>query len=116
MSWSGTIRSIEAAARRIERERQRQLRIAQRVALHHQKMAELEQAQFEVEEFEEQMARLSGPHRDCGETIDWESLLQGPPPDAPERRALHEQRARAVASAYRPSIWDRLLGRVQKKR
>lgn len=116
MGWKGTMRSIAAASRRIEREQQRQLRNAHRAAMHQQKMFEMEQSRFEAEEFDEQIARLSGPHRECGEAIDWESVLHAPAPEAPERQNSHEQRAKGAVSSYRPSFGDRILRRVQKKR
>jgi hypothetical protein len=116
MSWRGTFRSIAAASRRIEREHQRQLRLSEKAARFRQKLAELEQAQLELEEFEETIARLTNSHRDCGETLDWEGMLNEPAPVAPEPNTANEVQARALALAFKPSVMDRILGRAEKKR
>jgi len=116
MGWKGALRSIEAAAKRVERERQRQLKVAHREARFQQKLLEQEIARLEVEEFEETVERLSEPHRDCGELIDWEELASASAPQAPVRSSSKELRARAAAGAYQPSVVDRILMRVERKK
>lgn len=115
MGWRGTLRSIEAASRRIEREHQRQLKFAEKVARHQQKLAEIEQAQLEAEEFEETITRLSSAHRECGDTINWHSILHEPEPAAPVLDNIQERRALAAVSTFKPSFLDKLLRRSVKK-
>ena len=52
MGWRGTLRAIEAAERRSQREEQRRHKELQRRAKEHAKLSVLEQARLEVETYE----------------------------------------------------------------
>jgi hypothetical protein len=107
---------MAAASRRIERENERRLRTAQKVARYRQKMAEIERAQAEVEDFEETIVHLTSFHRHCGESMDWDSVLNSPPPIAPDPTDNLEQQARIAFMTFRPSFLDRIFGRTVRKR
>jgi hypothetical protein len=127
MGWKGTIRSIAATARRIEREQERQARQAQRERQRHHreyertlkvlnKQREREQAQEEVQDNEELLRRLLGIHKSQIEPCDWESISASPPPMAPERYSTFETAAVDKLNSFTPSFFDRLLRRSGEKR
>lgn len=116
MGWRGTLRSIAAAQRRVERESVRRHREYVREQKFADKLAQLAAARDAVAAYENYVALLQSIHRDCGPPIDWAALR-----DAPEPRPLGlshtaETRAKQALAAYEPSFIDRLLGRVERRR
>ncbi|WP_460161336.1 hypothetical protein [Pseudomonas sp. S2_B10] len=90
MTWKGTLRSMQASARRAERNskrRQRELEVRQK---EFEKMEVLEQAAYEVEVYENHIDLLLSVHKDCGERIDWSEFANQPPPIKPAALNAHE--------------------------
>jgi hypothetical protein len=127
MGWRGTIRTIVAVSRRIERENQRQLRAAQREQLRQSRQHErevkawnkerdLQMAEEEVQEHESLMDRLLGVHRECADNCDWTAIRDCAPPDPPQRSDGREAAAAAALDAYTPTLMDKLLGKADEKR
>lgn len=109
MTWKGTLRSMQASARRAERNskrRQRELQVRQKEFA---KMEALEQAAYEVEVYENHIDLLLSVHKDCGERIDWSEFANQPPPIKPEALNTHENQARAKQSSYKPGFFARTL-------
>ena len=109
MTWKGTLRSMQASARRAERNskrRQRELQVRQKEFA---KMEALEQAAYEVEVYENHIDLLLSVHKDCGEEIDWSEFANQPPPIKPAALNTHENKARAKQSGYRPGFIARTL-------
>jgi hypothetical protein len=115
MTFRGTMRSLSAAARRMEREQRRRQRELERQRKQLEKMQELERAAFEVAEFENYIEVLQTVHKDCSDRWKWEEIIKSPPPEKPERRNENEKSAREEARLYKPGIGDKLLGRVETK-
>lgn len=116
MGWRGTIRTVGAAIRRAEREAARQQRVNQRAHREFLKGLEKDLARQEVQEHEELITNLCSMHKMCGESCDWHQILHGTPPLYPVKSSDAENHARALHDKYRPSLFDRLLRRVDDKR
>ena len=115
MGWQGTLRAMEAASRRAERESQRRYRQLQRDDNQRAKMEVQQQAVYEVEVFENQIERLSSVHKEAPEAWDWNCIHNSPPPAAPERSSGRETQALAELDSFTPGFLDKLLGRVDTK-
>jgi hypothetical protein len=116
MSWKGTLRSIQAAQRRAERDakkRQRELE-AQRRQL--EKMQDRERAEFEVQVYENYLDVLLSIHKECGNIWHWETIRDSDPPSEPSKKDIAEKAALAEFDNYKPSSMDKLLRRAESKR
>lgn len=116
MGWRGTLRTIHAASRRAERgARRRQAELA-RLQKDAHRQAEAEFAAYQVAVFENRVALLKSFHQECGPTYDWQRMRAIPPPVAPTRQNPREQYATQALYSFRPSFFDNLLGKTEKKR
>lgn len=109
MTWKGTLRSMQASARRAERNSKRRQRELQVREKEFAKMEALEQAAYEVEVYENHIDLLLSVHKDCGERIDWSEFANQPPPLKPVALSSHENQARARQSSYKPGFIARTL-------
>ena len=137
MGWRGTLRTVGAAVRAAERESERRRRAAAREAARRQRESSreavrrtketqreqkeetrrraLEEAADEVREYDSYVARLVSVHHDTLETVDWQSILDAPPPDEPVRQADVVRRAKRRLANFSPTFLDRTLRRVATK-
>lgn len=83
MGWKGTLRSMQAASRKADRNAQRRQRERQARQKEYAKMEALEQAAYEVEVYENQIDVLLSVHKECGEEIDWQSFVERAEPENP---------------------------------
>ncbi|MCL4263370.1 MAG: hypothetical protein KJ069_09150 [Anaerolineae bacterium] len=116
MSWKGTMRSLQAAQRRAEREsrrKQRELENRQKLL---EKMGELERSVYEVQVYENHIDLLLSVHKECGEPIDWETISKSSPPTKPDESKTYEESAQAKLDGYKPSIFDKVLKRTEIQR
>jgi hypothetical protein len=116
MGWKGALRSMEAAARRAERESRRHHNELLRQQKQLQKMLERERAAFEVELHENRVDLLRSIHKECGPAWDWRSLASSPAPIPPVRIHGREKSAELALQSFEPSFWDKLFRRVDSKR
>jgi hypothetical protein len=98
MGYKATIRAMQAAERRQQRDAQRRLRELERQAKEQAKLSAIEQARLEVETFENQLEVLLSVHKEQGETWDWTAIAASLPPPNPKRSSRNEQRARQRAA------------------
>lgn len=98
MGWKGTLRAIEAAQRRQQRESQKRLRELEHQAKEAAKLSSLEKARLEVETFENRLGSLLSVHKEQGETWDWTSVAASLPPPFPQKSLRNEYRARQQAA------------------
>lgn len=107
MGYKATVRAMEAAQRRQQRDSQRRLRELERQTKEQAKLSAIEQARLEVETFEGQLEVLVSVHKEQGEVWDWTSLAAALPPPSPQRNARHEQKAKQramVLSAHQREV------------
>jgi hypothetical protein len=99
MGWKGTLRSMQAASRRAEKAKLKRQREYQRRQQEYAKMAALEQAKYEVEDFENHIKCLVSIHRECSEGMDWSVLQTGDLPTFPKPETTYQD-------PYRKAIQD----------
>ena len=116
MSWKSTLNSLAAAQRRAERESKRRQRELERQRKQMEKMAALERAAFEVEEYENYLDILLSIHKECGPIWNWKEIVETPRPLEPEKRHDRELRAKVALQSYAPGVSDKLLRRSDSKR
>lgn len=109
MGWKGTVRSMQASARRSERNAHRRQRELERQSKEYARMEALEQAAYEVDVYENHLEVLLSLHKECGEAINWGRLLSRKEPDPPQKIDRFEQAATQGLTAYRPNFWSRVF-------
>ncbi|MNM87846.1 hypothetical protein D3C81_1000390 [compost metagenome] len=109
MSWKGTVRSLQASARRAERNAHRRQRELEKRQKEYAKMEALEQAAYEVEVYENHIDILLSIHKECAEPVKWKKILSKPEPKQPQKNGSLEQAAMHASATYRPNFWTRLF-------
>ena len=110
MGWKGTVRSMKAAYRASERDSQRRNRELQKRQKEFQKMQVLDQAQYEVEVYENRIDMLVSVHKEKGTAIDWRKIANTPKPKEPSRSNALETKANARLINFKPNIIHRIFG------
>ena len=116
MGWKGTVRSINAAHRKYEREEQRRKRELERQQQQLEKMQELERAAYEVQVYENYIDLLLSVHKECSDLWDWGIIQSSEPPIKPAKSHNNEKLAQAKLDKFRPGFSDKMLKRVESKR
>ena len=115
MGWKGVVRSMAAASRAAERERERRQRQYQKRMAAVAKQQALDDAQEAAEEYEDYVAALVTLHTEGLDAIDWAAKARAKHPPPPMRSDIHERKAEAAHDAYRPSIFDKVFGRKDRR-
>ncbi|PLR35061.1 hypothetical protein CYR55_14265 [Chimaeribacter californicus] len=116
MGWKGTVRSLKAASRRAERESQKRKRELQRKEKEYAKMMEREQAEYEVDVWNNHIEVLQSVHKGCGKKINWDVMASM---EAPEQPALCTQKSSLATQRlenYKPGFFTRLFKQEEKAR
>ena len=112
MSWTRTLRQIEVAERKQQREAQRQQKDLERRSKELEKLSELERAKLEVEAYENRLEVLLSIHKEQGSVWDWRSLAASLPPPYPRRLGTREFEAKQTAMVAAPHLKESLLAAV----
>lgn len=115
MGWKGTIRSIQASARKAERNAQRRQRELEKRQSAYAKMEALEQAAYEVEVYENHIEVLLSVHRESAERIDWLATAERAEPSRPTHQSRNELLAKAKLDAYQPGFIARVFKLQQRQ-
>ena len=94
MGYKATIRAVQAAERRQQRDAQKRMRELERQAKEQAKLSEIEQARLEVETFENRLEMLLSVHKEQGEVWDWTAIAASLPPPSPQRNSRNELKAK----------------------
>jgi hypothetical protein len=116
MGWKGTMRTVGAASRRMERESRRRSRELDKQRLQLEKMQEQERAAYEVEVYDNYIERLQSMHKECSETYDWERIKHMKPPEKPNKLKINELSAQSALDNYKPGFRDKLLKKSEDYR
>ena len=100
MGYNATIRAMQAAERRQQRDAQRRLRELECQAKEQAKLSAVEQARLEVETFENRLEVLLSVHKEQGETWDWNAIAASLPPPCPQKNSRNEQRVKQRAAVW----------------
>ncbi len=111
MGWKGTLRSINAAQRRAERESRRRQRELDRQRKQLEKMQELERAEYEVNVYENNIDLLLSVQKECGPIWNWEKLRSAEPPIKPTKSNSNQEAAQTKLAGFKPGVFDKVLGR-----
>jgi hypothetical protein len=106
MGPKGTLRAIQAAERRRQREAQKRLRELDRQAKEQAKLSAIEQARLEVETYENRVQLLRSVHKEQGEAWDWPAVSASLPPPRPQKNSFHEQKANQRFAVLQPEKKD----------
>jgi len=102
MGPKGTLRAIQAAERRRQREAQKYLRELERQAKEQAKLSAIERARLEVETYENRVEFLRSVHKEQGEAWDWPAVAASLPPPRPQNNSHHEQKANQRFAVLQP--------------
>lgn len=102
MGLNRTLRAIEAAERRQQRESQKRLRELERLAKARAKLSAIEQARLEVETYEGQLEVLLSVHKSHSEVWAWGALAASLPPHRPRNNSYYEFKAKQLALVLHP--------------
>lgn len=116
MSWKATLRALEAAQKRQQRESQRRQREFEKRAKEQAKLSELEQARLEVETFENRVNSLLSIHKEQSEALDWEEFAASLPPPAPQRRSYYELKTKQSLMVLLPGQGGNAEEAIEKGR
>ena len=116
MGWKGAMRSMAAAARAAERDARRRQRELEKEEKYYEKMAELDQAAYEVEVYENYIDRITSVHKEVRPDVDWQAIFGDPQPKEPAQTNDTESLARDKLQNYRPGFISKLFGSVEKKK
>ena len=92
-----TLRAIQAAERRRQREEEKRRRELERRAKELAKVSALEQARLEVEAYENKIALLLSIHKEQGDLWNWKEVFASLAPLPPRRTSYHEFKARCAS-------------------
>lgn len=115
MGIKGTIRSIQAAQRKAQRESVRRQKALEKRHKELLKAEEREQAEYEVEYFNNYLEIITSVHKDCGSEWNWAEIANNPPPVEPKQMHLHEEKAQTALNQFKPGFLDKLLGKTDAK-
>ncbi len=116
MGWKGTVRSINAAHRKYEREAQRRQRELERQQKQLEKMQEIERAAYEVNVYDNYIDLLLSVHKECSDVWDWRTIQSSEPPVSPTKSHKKEELAQSKLDKFTPGFFDKMLKRVDSKR
>ena len=115
MGYNAFFRGVNSTLRGIERESKRIQKENEKKRKYLNKMAVLERAKFEVEEYENYIELIRSIHKDCNFPVDWTEMQNLPEPKKPDMSNLREKEAILKREIYSPSFIDKLLN-LQNKR
>lgn len=116
MGWKGALRSMNAAANRAERSARRRQRELERQQKEYEKMLAFEQAQHDVEVYENYIDRLNTIHTECSKQLDWVNISKQKEPKEPVRNDRNERNSKHRLDTYKPSLFRRIFGNPEKIR
>lgn len=109
MGWRGTLRTVAAASRQMEREAARR----HKQAVKEQMSADAAQ---DVENWEDYIAGLVSIHTKLTAPMDWDKVLSKPAPSKPVRKSDHENSAREALDGFKPRLLDKVFGGSAKRK
>ncbi|QFR49631.1 hypothetical protein FJR48_07765 [Sulfurimonas lithotrophica] len=109
MGWKGTVRTLGAMHRASVREAERREREIQKRNKELQKLEALEQAAYEVEEYENYIETILSVHKKHTDLIDWNAIAQSTKPSQPTQKYQNEEQ-------FKVGFFSKLLGKEEQQR
>lgn len=109
MGWRNALRSYNASMKSLEREaiKEQNRLIKQAKAL--EKKINLEEAELEVNIYNNLIYRLTALHKDCTQVYDWKSIINFPEPLPPCKKNEFEHASIQNLSNYHPNIFEKIF-------
>lgn len=108
MGWKGTMRSVAAAARRMEKEAERRRKAQLKVQI-------ASDAAADVENWERYIADIVSVHCDQTKRINWQKMFDKAQPAEPKKTDKFESEIKKKLALLKPSIFDFLSGGFAKR-
>ena len=102
MGWQASVRAMQVAKRRQQREAAKQFRELERRAKEQAKLSEMERARLDVEAHEKKLEVLLSVHKEQSEPWDWVAVASSLPPPPPLKRQDNELRTRQCLAVLAP--------------
>jgi len=96
MGYKASIRAMEAAQRRQQRDAQKRQRELERQIKEQAKLSAIEQARLEVATYENKLEVLLSVHKEQGATWDWIALAASMPPIRPQKNSNQELKTKQL--------------------
>jgi len=109
MGWKGTMRTVAATARRMEKDAQRR----HKLAVKEQIAADASDA---VANWETYLDELLSVHTNLADRIDWQRMLSKPKPQKPTPTNTHSVTAQNAMLSFKPKMFDFLSGGSSRKK
>lgn len=109
MGWKGTVRTLGAMHRASVRESERREREVQKRNKELQKRKVLEQAAYEVEEYENYIEIILSLHKKNTDLVEWDAIAQSTKPSPPIKKHKNEEQ-------FKVGFFSKLLGKEQQQR
>ena len=109
MGWKGTVRTLGAMHRASVREAERREREIQKRNKELQKLEALEQAAYEVGEYENYIEIILSVHKKHTDLIDWNAIAQSTKPFQPAQKHQNEEQ-------FKVGFFSKLLGKEEQQR
>lgn len=109
MGWKGTMRSVVATARRMEKDAERQHKQAVKEQI-------ADNASSAVASWENYIDNLLTIHTDIASRVDWQRLCNAPKPPTPMTTTVHTDFAQNNLKRFKPKLFDFLRGGSAKLR
>lgn len=114
MGWKGTLRSINAAAKRYDREAEKRERARIRESNQLAKLNMVQSAQDEVDQCDEYIHNIQSIHKEASKPINWERIASSTAPVKPKPIEKNEYDAIKKYETFKPNLFHKLLKRVDK--
>ena len=115
MTLNQFVRSVNKVNRQVARSAEKQRRELEKQRKQFEKLQEQEQNELEVREFENRIELLMSVHKEVSDSIDWDRLANLPEPPKPQLSNENREREQDNFESFKPSFFDKLLKRTEKK-
>lgn len=109
MGWKGTVRSLGAMHRASVREAEQREREIKKRNKELQKLEALEQADYEVKEYEDYIEIILSVHKKNTNLVDWNAISQSDKPSEPIKKHKNEEQ-------FKVGFFSKLFGKEQQQR
>lgn len=92
------------------------VRNLEKIERQQQKEREITQATIEVAEYEEYIKMLKSLHKECSDSLDWESIRTSNPPEKPIKSTQNESIAQGKLESFTPSFFYKIFRLTKSKR
>lgn len=114
-TFRGTLGSIVAAGRRMEREKQRRNRASACAFKQYEKETAIANATEAVEKYNNYMDLLRSLHKDASDWMDWVAIMNEVAPLEPNPTYDQEEMVKEKLDTFKPTFFDKLFGLTKGK-